>query len=145
MNQSKKSKVKYTFVGVTILLPIMMLAAIGAGLSGLEGINPENHGKTLMYPVSNEAAKTVKTVFAFVIVPMCVLMVMLGGLNFKYRNSILNGGLIVLSLGMISWLVFSTWALDATFVTSQESNNTPLLKSQSNDESDLRIRTIELH
>lgn len=145
MNKAKTFSVKNTFIIVAVLLPIMVLSAIGAAISGLEGINPENHGKTLVFPVGNDAADTVKTIYAFVIVPLSLLMVITAGLNFKIKNAMLNRGLLLLSLFLVLWLVFANWALDARFVAPSESSQAPPSRNRSKDEGDLQIRTINLN
>lgn len=145
MNYLKTFSFKNTFIIVTVLLPVMVVSAIGAGLSGLAGINPENHGKTLVFPVGNDAAMGVKLIFGYVIVPLSLLMVILGGLNFKFKSALLNKSLLVLTAFLIGWLLFASWALDARFVDSSRDNGAPRPVQQEQTQDDLRIQTFNIN
>lgn len=145
MNNSKTFSIKNTFIIVAILMPIMLISAIGAGLSGLEGINPENHGKSLVFPIGNESARNVKQVFGYIIAPLSVLMVIFGGLNFKLKSALLNKSLLLLSLCFVFWLCFVSWALDARFVSTSDPAEGPVPAREEQSEDELHIRAINLN
>ena len=130
---------KTTFIIVAILMPIMILSALGSGLVGLAGINPENHGKVMVFRIGNDEAYIVQMIFIYVIAPLCVLAVILAGLNFKFKNALLNRSLFFTSLFLVGWLFFASWALNVKFVAPSDASN------QTQDDEGLRIRSIDLN
>lgn len=144
MVQIKTPSPKATFTIVIALLPIIALAALGSAVSGLEAINPENHGKTLLFPIGNDAAEVVKIVFVFGILPLSLLMAIVGGVNLKIKNNKLNISLIFLILFMAAWLLFTSWALNATFVEASDNNSVTSSDGNSNVDNDLQIKTMDL-
>ena len=139
MDRSNVFSAKTTFIIVAILMPIMILSALGSGLVGLAGINPENHGKVMVFRIGNDEAYIVQMIFIYVIAPLSVLAVILAGLNFKFKNALLNRSLLFTSLFLVGWLFFASWALNVKFVAPSDASN------QTQDDEGLRIRSIDLN
>ncbi|HRK40863.1 MAG TPA: hypothetical protein PLN95_02180 [Candidatus Saccharibacteria bacterium] len=134
-NQSKLS-IQVLALTATLLAPVITLFAISIGLSGLEGINPENHDRERIIPVSEPTEMLVKQISVYIIAPLGIVLAILSLLNLKFANENVHRGIIAGLLVTACWFGYAFWATSGQWVTVDET-------SPSSDGS-LQIRSFDI-
>lgn len=134
VNITTISSSKKVFIIATIALPIVLLSLITIGYSGLAGINPDNHGKTLVYShFSASQAEYVRALSVYALVPLTIVTGLLAVLNLKFAKQSLNLAVLLVCLALVAWLFFAFWAIDGNYTSVPD-----------NTDSSLRIRSLNL-
>jgi hypothetical protein len=108
---SNQRLITISFVISLALIPIVLISALSASLTGLEGINPSYQNREIDYPVSDDVVQLVKFSFALVS-PLSIILFILAAINLR-RGSIKAARLILaLCVAIVLWIGLSAWALD---------------------------------
>lgn len=135
MDNPARSSAKKILLLVAILVPIFILLLISTGFAGLAIINPENHGKTVVYPISDQQARLVQELSVYLMAPLAIATGILAILNIKLAKQRINKTVLILCATLIGWVAFTFWALNAQYVSQSDNSDT---------NQTLKIRSIDL-
>jgi hypothetical protein len=126
VNNSSRLSAKKVFFLAAIVVPLVLVSLITIGYSGLAGINPENQGKTLAYShFSTQQAEFIRGMSVYALVPLTIVTGLLAALNLKFTKKFLSLTLLILCVGLVSWVFFASWATEGDYVlTSNNADNT---------------------
>ncbi len=122
MPKQTKLSVQVLALTATLLAPVIVLFAISIGLSGLEGINPENHDKERVIPVSESTEMLIKQISVYVIAPLAIVLAILSLLNLKFAKENVHRGIIAGLLVTACWFGYAFWATSGQWVTIDETS-----------------------
>lgn len=149
MNSSQTRTVRLARIALIlsiILVPILLLFGIMAALSGLDGINPENQGKVVVYPIPENTVVVVQAL-SLILAPISVGAVVVSILNLKFKKSTVSWSIICFFIFSLGWCAFVSWALSHEYVSETQTNSSKYNTNdpQNNSDGSLKIYDYDIN
>ncbi|HRJ06118.1 MAG TPA: hypothetical protein PK096_00925 [Candidatus Saccharibacteria bacterium] len=136
---------KTALIASIVFVPIVLLFGLAAAFSGLDGINPENQGKTAVYPIP-EAGVSVVISISLIAIPVAILVAIASIVNLKFKNDTVSWSIIGFCIFALFWILFSSWALSHEYVSSSSTDPSANSTNDSkNDDGSLKIYNYQVN